>query len=627
MNNRLVKEIDKYLAIFGIIIGFIAIFLSLRYHLNREYLGVAIITGSSLYIVCRNLLKRRQVKVYRFPRWSIWVTFILFMFFIFFSETVVRNSLYYRSAGYILLIMGAVIICLLQVELFVDQANLSWMITAILLEICVLGLSVKSSAFFMYPDVSGNDPFFHQRVIQEIVTQGIIPVTSYQSLPLMHLISASFMFLTDLSSKFGLFYISILQSLVYLGLYFLGKGISDSKTGLIAVILFSLSDYSIQWGVQIIPMTVGTILFTLILISVFQRAYSRDEKDKTSWTVVIIILGASLIVAHSLSSLIVLVVLATIALATSIYNLFIKTKDWVQWSLTILLCIGLFTYWMYAFSSPGLDFFSMVVKSFNSAIATAEVGDVSRVSLAQELNYTSVLLSEMGWSLLLVITIAGALESITKRIRQPSGRLIAAITGVLLIVTYGGAIIGAGAILPARWIVFLYVPAAVLGASYLTKMIASSTNMLRISGLLFVVVISFFMITQPGRAMPDSPLYAPEFGFRLGFYSSEIQGLDFVLHHFDSSCKVVASSKSDLYLYQAGQLDPRKPNTYQKANIIVLRSFDEINGVFIPFEPGKIYYYAPITPEFVSYLLQPQILRSYDDGSVKIFATSDCALK
>ena len=82
------------------------------------------------------------------------------------------------------------------------------------------------------------------------------------------------------------------------------------------------------------------------------------------------------------------------------------------------------------------------------------------------------------------------------------------------------------------------------------------------------------MITQPGRAMPDSPLYSFEFGLRPSFFSSEIKGFDFVQQHFDSSCMVVASSKSNLYLTQAGQLDPRIPETYQTANIITLRRFD-----------------------------------------------------
>ena len=410
MIARVVKEFDKYLAVFSIFAGTVAIFLSVRFQLNREYLGAAVILGASLYLSGKVGMRKNQIASYRIPQYFGWLLIAIFFVYIFLGETVVRNSIYSRSFGYILLILGAVIICAIQIGIIVGLANFHWIEAIILLEICLLSISVKSGAFFLYPDVSGNDPFLHTRIIQEIMTQGIIPKSSYQFLPLMHLISASFGLITELSPKLGLFYISIIQSIVSLGIYFIGKGLYNTKTGLFAVLLFSLSDYSIQWGVQIIPMTVGTILFILIFISVLQRAYSTDIKDKLSWIIVIILLCACLIVTHTLASLIVLVMLGILAFGTTSYNLITRSKNWVEWSLTVLLCIGLITYWMYAFPSPGRDFFSIVVKSIKYALLTSEVGDVSSVSLAQDYNYLSLLLSEMGWSLLLIFTIAGAIE-------------------------------------------------------------------------------------------------------------------------------------------------------------------------------------------------------------------------
>ncbi len=625
--KTILSRIDRILVLLGMAVGLIAIFLSVRFQLNREYLGVALILGSGLYAAFSHLNNKMQSSGRRSSNIFIAGSIISFQLVLILSEVVVRNLLYFRSIGYIALVIGATSICALQVELFVGKANLHWIETVILMEICLLSISIKSSAYFMYPAVSGNDPFLHVRIVQEIISNGVIPVSSYKFLPLTHLISAASSIITNLPPKDGLFSISILQSLVALGVYFLGRSLSNVKTGLFAALFFSLSDYSIQWGVQIIPMTFGIVLFTLILIGIFQRAFTQQNQDKTSWTILIIILCASLVVTHSLASMIALVMLTVLAVGNSFYLHRSNGRGWVDWSLTILMCIGLFTYWMYAFPNPGLDFFSMMIKSVKLALTTTEVGDVSSVSLAQQFNYTSLLLSEMGWSILLVFTIAGGIEAFTNRIRQPAGIFVTLLAGLFLAVTYGGAIVGAAAILPARWIIFLYIPASVLAAYFLAKIIVSEQRVLKVPGLGIVIVICFFMITQPSRAMPDSPIYSAEFGYRPSYYTSEITGMDFVNQHFDPACQVSASAKTSLYLYQASLLDPRKPSTYQNAGLIVLRQFDFEKGIFIPYEPKMVSLYTPITPDLMNYLASYQIYRTYDDGSTRIYATRDCTSK
>ena len=100
--------------------------------------------------------------------------------------------------------------------------------------------------------------------------------------------------------------------------------------------------------------------------------------------------------------------------------------------------------------------------------------------------------------------------------------------------------------------------------------------------------------------------------------------MDYALENYDSDCKFVSSSLTNLYLVRSGQLDPRNPNTYLYANVILLRTYDYQKGVFIPYEPGKVYFFTPLTREFLEYLHEPEILKSYDNGTITIYSSLNC---
>ncbi|MBN1993405.1 MAG: glycosyltransferase family 39 protein [Anaerolineae bacterium] len=629
--NTITSRTDVFLAIVGLGIGIAAIFASEYYNLNRTHLGYAISIACLIYLSIRNFLSERKSSN---PS-SFWQTatepfvIVVFVFLIFLltSIFVLRESLYYRNPAYFGFFLSAVAIVVLQITIL-DCAP-TWKQAVLLGQILLLSISFRAGAFFLYPSVSGNDPFYHQRLIEELMVTGEVPESSYSPFPVMHLLAAVFCLVSGLTSKMGIFLVSILQSIALLGVFPIGKMLFEARTGLFAALLISLSDYQIQWGVQIIPMTLAIVFFILILLSLFERKESQKPGEKISWTIIIILFSSIMVLTHSLATLILffalLVMMALPGLMRFINDRMSRSSILVSTTLSIIVGVGMLSYWMVSYLRPNLDFFSLATLSVKSALSTVELGNVESVSIAGSLNKWSVFLGEAGWTVLLIFSLVGALASFNNQTQENDSVVLTSLLGAFLGVTYGASVIGAAAILPARWIVFLYVPASLLVATVLSRLLYIQGKLKIMASLttpLILFLILALMITSPTRSIPDSPLYVSNLSVRPGFYISEIEGFNYVKNVYGNNT-LAASAKSSLYLDKAEIIDPRNPTTYEPASLIVHREYDMIKGFSIPFPKEQVIELVPPSESFADYLSGPSRLRVYDNGIVQSFLSLD----
>ena len=74
--------------------------------------------------------------------------------------------------------------------------------------------------------------------------------------------------------------VSVLQSLSLVAVFPIGNLLFDQKTGLLAFLFLSLCDYQLQWGMQIIPMTLGIAMFALLLWALFYATVIESDSAR-----------------------------------------------------------------------------------------------------------------------------------------------------------------------------------------------------------------------------------------------------------------------------------------------------------------------------------------------------------
>ncbi|HJZ05360.1 MAG TPA: hypothetical protein VJ327_05875 [Patescibacteria group bacterium] len=626
MKIRGLLRFDIIAAIFGIITGLGAIYLSELYKLNRSHLGFAILFAGLCYLFLNKYITSLSTTK-NLSNWQISSKLFaigsgLFIVILSMSVLIIRNSLYHRSAIYLGFFEAAVVVLILQIILL--DLNPPWKQKVLLLQILLMATSLSAGAFYLFPSLSGNDSFYHQRYVDGLITTGFIQENAYSSFPAMHLISGVFSLVVDTPSKNGFYYVSVLYSIALLAVFPIGKKILNARAGLLAAMLVCIIDYQVFWEIQITPMTLAITFFLLVLMALMERRDTQNPREKLGWTIIIILISGVMIFTHTLATLIFMIALLVIMIFSEFANLINKqsgNREMANWALVLLVGVAILSYWMNIFANPGEYFFDSVIFSIKSALSIAELGKVQMVSIAGSLDKWEVLAGEAGWALLLVPALIGVMISLKFGAKKIEGFTLAFVFAIYLLVAYGAGITGVAGILPDRWISFLSILTSLLAALTLSRLLNIRKMVLSGLVLLFLFITSLLLITSPTRAIPDSPLYAQNLSTRPGFFASELSGMDYARDL--SVNNLSASSLSKLYLSEAKEIDPRMPDTYRSENLIVLREFDLNKGFFIPFPKDKINEFVLPPREFLDYLTGPERMRVYDNGEVSLFLSSN----
>jgi hypothetical protein len=628
----LFRKPDLTLAVLGVVTGAAEIVVSNYFHLNRAYFGYAILVACLFYLASYRVFASVQTTA---PVQASQHDSLVFGMLSATSLTLLLASVlllrashsYVRGLDYIGLILCAVACTVLQIVFF-DTSRV-WKQRVILAQVLLLGIGFKASGFFQYPTLIGNDPFYHLDLVERFIAQGQFPQgEAYSSFPIFQVLIAVFHQLSGLDLKASFFIISVLQSLSLLAVFSIGNVLFDHKTGLLAFLLLTLSDYQLQWGMQIIPMTIGITIFALLLMGIVVRNRYR-KRFRTTWTVILILLLMVMVFVHTLSALILMI---------SVFLLFMtfvffedargsqSRMPFISVTFVALAVVLPVLYWSYNATAPEETFLARVAVTIKMSIEEAFLGDVQMVSGAGRFSEWQVFLGDLGWVLLLLLTMVGILGCLRLFSKRATIMAFIILTSVLIFITYGGAFLGLRHILPARWISFLYVPACVFSAFGVKQLLdyrarqprAAWLTALKMGGLALLLLITVgAMMTSPLRAMPDSPLYLEELSIRPGFYDAEVRGMDQALS-YQGEGQIAASSKTGRYLKEILEIDPREANTYQGAASILVRQFDLRNGFFIPYPDYQISDYVLPTPEFNEFLAE-MCRRSYDNGEVFLY--------
>ena len=624
-------EIDKSIAVLSGLLGLSMILVSEYYALNRTQIGLAILFSSLIYLIFRKKLlwegTTPDLPKIRVPALQK-VLMIIFIIFFTLSLISLHSQLYHRPPIFFIFITIACITISIQ-TFILDTKKYIWII---LLEIFLVSACIRGSIFFEYPTVYGNDPFYHIDLVKVIGAEHYLPSSyeyGYSNFPVMHIEILITKLLTGLNYKEAFFVISIIEVLGTIFIYLLVKEIFNLQTGMLATLLLNISDYHIFWGAWIIPMTLGAVFFTIIVYLVF-----RHRGNKTVYKLLVLFLVIASVLTHTIAAFVTFIVLVSFFIFENLYSLYsgkkVSAKE-VGISSTLVLFFGVFLifYWMNAFPNPGQSFFSGMVLSTKNALTTMDVGSVGRVTASFELSRVTMVLIELGYTLLLFFSMVGIL--ITFKNKDTRTFVLAGAVFVLLSLIYLPALSGVNFLLPARWFVFLYIlitPFAGLAIFSILKSMKSS-NTKRILLLSSIFLLIFFMITSTSTSDGDSPIYAKELGGRSGMLCSEVEATDFVNTFYSGlvskNGKYQSIRESRLTPeIEVDLLNPEEEKTYNEG-LIAVRKYDLKKGFTIPLfgRKGKRSEIILPTKQFYSHLDGIECHKIYENNEVQLYLNRD----
>jgi hypothetical protein len=507
---------DIFTAYLGVTIGVLILYLSYVFALSQYPLGITILFSCLMYI----LFKKKIIHT-PFPNIAIANNELLkkandLVYVILFSITIgiyyFSPSLYVRPLSYLILVS------LFSLSITVDIFILKRKSSIVLLKILFLALNLQFGKYFLFPGIIGSDSGTHAGWIEKYIHYGHITyggpelgdLTSnngYYNFPVFHLLILSIKLLTNLGLKEAYLFggITLIISTVFI--FLIGKQISGNKAGLLAALLWVVNEHSMNFAANsIIPMTVGTCFFIMILFLLLR-------KDGALNTIIpkIIILYFSIVIilTHQIASFVMLIALIAMYSSEQIYS-FIKrldTKKIISSIYVLIFFIGLIAYWMNAYGAPGSeDLFGYLISSFSSALTVdAKLGSTEVIS-TPNVDIHSIV-NDSAYLFILLFGIIGLLIWLSVEKRSIRRILLVSVFVLLQVITYGTALFGLQSIIPGRWFLFSSVILSLLSAVGILHIVnlASSvrTKTIAISAIIIFITLSCIIFSS---ANPDSPI-------------------------------------------------------------------------------------------------------------------------
>ena len=527
------RNYDLISAVAGFIMGIVVIgayFLRMR----NEYLitlgSVTVITCLFFVIFRKKLLKSDEdTHQAGNNRSHIFLINIIFLLVFAASLYTLQTSAYYRPLSYFILTALASAVVAVEIVLY----SKSWrQIYSILGKIFILALSLRCSQYFGFAGIAGVDPWTHHAIISDLLSQGHMQQftsssgrwNSYFNYPIFHLYTGMMSNICALSIKNAMFLAAALpEVLSIIFLFLLGRELIGVKGALMAALILSFSDFHIQWGTQIIAMTLGFALVSFAIYIVMTRQnWSRSIAMRS----LLILLFVAIIQTHTVTAFVLFISLLVLFITMRVYKLLYRVNPQVvhvSVTLLLLFTVGLLAQWMYAaFGSTG--FLVAIVEGLQGSLA--EAGLLNRQEITGALDGALLyehILNISGFAILFGFAVIGSLLCLSNRYHNVNRVSLVTLAVVLFTVPFSFSLFGIRNVVPYRWFVFMYIPLTIVASFAIVKILDMyKRGLLRVLSIAIISsVLSFFMITST-ISNTDSPIYKKANTVRLVYTVQEM---------------------------------------------------------------------------------------------------------
>ena len=535
---------DLAAATAGVVVG-LAI-TSLNHIYSNEYLltmGPLLVLASVLYLLFRRRIevseKQPQSSSDRLPT----IAHVIYWIALGLSVYSLTLEPLHRPTSYFLLTALCASMVALQTASMPGKRGIPMVLFMILL----LSLTVRASAFWVFPTIPGVDSWSHMAIAEEIATHGHVvselengSLNAYYTMPVMHLNVAFTSLVAGVDGKTAMYVgCALPATLSILFVFLIGQRVAGDKAGLLAALLIGLSDYHIQHTSQsIIAMSTAFVPFIAVIwLLACQPQPTRDARS----ALLVLLFMATLIATHTVASFIMFFTLVALLVAPLYHrsrsSLAGRPGGALRPELLAIFGMAVFVHWsVSSYGGPGgSSFFENRLLSFLRSLTTEAEVLVSRPpsSIAQY-GLVEPILDISGYLLLLFFGILGALLWLSWRDQQTIRVSLIAALLTMMGIQFFFPVLGLRDILPSRWFAFYYPILGVLAASGLL----ATSNLFNwrplktgfLASLVFAVTL---LMTTNSIANTDSPIYGRQFSTPLAYTESEMAAARLVGGVFD----------------------------------------------------------------------------------------------
>lgn len=454
---------------------------------------------------------------------------------------------YVRPPGHFLLFTVAFATVLVDV-LAVERERLA--VFTGLTKILLASIAFRSIRFFSYPVFPGNDVYFHTILARRIAQTGRIPSPETVSFPkyavtsLWHATVAAVQLVFGLDATSAVFAgivvpFAVLTVLAAFAIVLRHTG--QSQPALLAALFVSVGDMFLVRGLTSITPSSLVVGFTFVLLLLL-----LVQLERLQHVAVFVVLIATFL-THQLSAFGMVAVLGSFFLGTRLYRVLagsvsrrslestlLPRRPPVTFAHLLFAGVTMVFVWMHVPSGPEAgNFFTGAIERAVDAGAellgltgASEEGDAAYVGAFATYSFLSNLLYSLGYSLLMLFGVVGALVWLREDHQSPSRLAYVVVALVLLTMIYPMTYLGLDLLfIPHRLIVFLEIFLAILGGVAAWKLYVSTDfRGAHVATGALVVSLVFFSITAPYVNRND-PMYDDERVSRTELTQAELDGM------------------------------------------------------------------------------------------------------
>jgi len=609
-------ELDTLVGIISLLTFLFVIFTSLFWGRGGTVdLGVMGIISTLMYFRLRG---KYEESFHTYPRILTLLFDATYAGALIFSRIPLLFDAYLRPLTYFILILVAAGALLLKIVLSSKISNDASLI--ILAQIFFISLIFRFDQYFRFPGYIGVDPWSNMNLFQQILDEGRMPYYPYNSpfFVLYYLVPINSL-VSSLNLKYSSFFsVTFFETLSLIVVYLIGRSIANKRIALLGALIIGFSDLHILWALTIHYESLAIGIVSLVIFLLFRKRNRR-------LMYVALIFFATLIVTHTLSSLILFIILILFSVGERVYGRldkfsFRKFKV-VKEILPIMFGVSTLVYWMYASRE-----FAYISEVLSFALKSAEFQPIRiyGVGLTGPLTFDE-LSDRIGMKILLILTYIGSLQLLSKKnLNRKHFALISTLAGLWVLIDWVGRF--SDVFLPDRWIIFVYILGAIpaaYGLYFIYNIMARKKISVFILVTLFVL-FSFFMITNRNINW-DSPIYANQLTFRSAFTLSETYAATSIANFTNKTIVTDVSYQLPIRFLKLSQpledIVDWLQKTQGESEVIVVRRY--IINRYMPYLIPKKYGYctgvAKISSGDLTFLYESSFNRIFSDGNVTAF--------
>lgn len=526
LQNKTYYTLDRVCAIIFLSLA-MTVILSMLY-LNRYgiYLPLILLISSLLYLRFRNIMSSEWLSTHPESSELRLASHIIFIISLSLMVWLSWSNLYYRPPLYFILLLLAIASIILDIFYLDKTKNIH--INISLLKTIVLSIAVYAGIYYEFPGIYGVDPWLHNRWAQETINLGYITLgdicdNGYYLFPIFNLVGAISTIMTDLVTYNSIFAtVGILMAISTIFVFILGRIFVGTRAALLIAIIIPLTANNIERATSLIPMSLGYLFFLFILYLIFSHVGER-----ILIRLIIIILSVSLIMTHTIASLVALLSLIVIFFIGKAYKKIdcgTQYNDMISFTFIIIFGVTMLNKWMQNPPSNAA-FFDWNIRKLSESLQMDAQFTLSSVPIVNEISTLVLLFNSSGYFILLTFGIIGSLIYLHPKNRNLKRVVLVFLTGMFFAIPYSFSLFKLNNILPDRWFIFFYIPLSVLAISGLVNIASTIKNNIgkNVTVMLVILVIIFTMTTS-GNANDDSPFFFNDV-VRLGYTQSELTGI------------------------------------------------------------------------------------------------------